>query len=483
MSKILFVSSEAFPLVKTGGLGDVAGTLPVVLQENAQDVRLLLPAYPEVLSKISKSKVRAVVTYYSLEVQILEALLPGSQVVVWLIHCPSLYSRPGGPYTDDQGHVWHDNALRFTLFCHAAVDIALQNIQLGWLPDVVHCNDWQTGLIPALLDLHPIRPATVFTIHNLAYQGVFDYQTFVDLHIPGQLWHLEGVEFHGNFSFIKGGIAYADEITTVSPGYANEILSPEFGYGLDGLLSSRSGHLTGVLNGIDEEHWNPDTDKDIKQKYNIKSLDKKVANKLALQEELSLPVDADIPMVGIISRLVEQKGFDTILQSMATILLDIPVQMVILGTGETHYELLLFEWAHRYPDKLKVIIGYNEPLAHRVEAASDIYLMPSTFEPCGLNQLYSLRYGTLPIVTNVGGLADTVIDANKENLANKTANGFVFEEQTFSGLLITLKRALTLYKKPKVWRQLQVNAMSGDFSWQTSAEHYIDIYLKAIDAR
>lgn len=475
MSKILYVSSEAFPLIKTGGLGDVAGSLPIALLKNQQDVRLLLPAYPSVLEKIKNAKTIAHGAYYNMPVSIIETRLPRSNVIVWLVDCPAAFRRPGGPYSDSHGQEWHDNALRFAIFSHAAVDISLNNFQLDWQPDVVHCNDWQSGLVPALLSQHDDRPATVFTVHNLAYQGVFDYQTFVDLHLPNELWHMDGMEFHGYVSFIKGGLAYADRITAVSPNYAQEILQPAFGYGLEGLLQHRREQLSGILNGIDEKHWNPGTDTCLVQKYNKRSLDKKSVNKTELQKELGLPVDSSIPLFGLISRLVEQKGLKIILQSLQTFL-KLPVQLVVLGTGDTHFEIQLSEWAQRHPDRFKVIIGYDECLAHRIEAASDIYLMPSTFEPCGLNQLYSLRYGTLPIVTQVGGLADTVNDATPDNRAHGRANGFVFKNQTASELIKKIKQALELYQHPKTWRQLQVNAMSGDFSWQTSAENYIDLY-------
>jgi len=479
MSRILYISSEAFPLVKTGGLGDVAGSLPDALLKKSQDVRLLLPAYPEVLSKIKKSKTRTLSSYYNQSVKIIETRLPGSHLIVWLVDCPAAFNRPGGPYTDHHGNEWHDNALRFAIFCHTAVDISLDKLQLDWQPDIVHCNDWQSGLVPALLSLHTKRPATVFTIHNLAYQGLFDWQSFTDLHLPNELWNMNGLEFHNQLSFIKGGLAYADKITTVSPSYAKEILQAEYGYGLNGLLESRSEHLSGIINGIDEKYWNPGTDKYLKQKYNRRSLDKKSLNKTELQTELLLPVDDATPMIGMVSRLVEQKGLEIILQSLST-LLTLPVQIVILGTGEIHYELQLSEWAQQYPEKFKVIIGYDEPLAHRIEAASDIYLMPSTFEPCGLNQLYSLRYGNLPIVTRVGGLADTVTDASEINIKNSTANGFVLKEKSSAALLAAVKRALDLYQKPEIWRKLQSNAMGGDFSWQSSAESYINLYQQAL---
>lgn len=479
MNKVLFISSEAFPLIKTGGLGDVAGSLPSALLKQNQDVRLLLPAYPEVMSKVEKVKKRASMSYYNLPVDIIETRLPGTKVTVWLVDCPAAFDRPGGPYNDAHGHEWHDNALRFTIFCHAAVDIALNESGLKWQPDIVHCNDWQSGLVPALLSLQPKRPATIFTIHNLAYQGVFSHQVFNDLHLPDELWSMEGIEFYGNASFIKGGIAFADKVTTVSPNYAKEILSPEFGYGLDGLLNSRGIDLSGILNGIDDKHWNPGTDKYLEQKYNWRSIDKKVINKTRLQQELSLPVDDSVLMIGMVSRLVEQKGLDMILHSLPAMLSN-KIQFVVLGTGETHYEIQLTELAQQHPDQLKVVIGYNEPLAHRIEAASDVYMMPSTFEPCGLNQLYSLRYGTLPVVTPVGGLADTVFDANEENIVNKSANGFVVDRHSATGLDEAISHALECYAKPALWHQLQKNAMKGDFSWQASAERYIELYQQLV---
>jgi len=479
MNKILYISSEAFPLIKTGGLADVAGSLPSALLKQSQDVRLLLPAYRDVLNKITKKRVIATHSYYNLPLNIVETRLPGTNVMVWLVDCSALFDRPGGPYSDQHGQAWEDNALRFAVFCHAAVDIALNKFKLKWQADVVHCNDWQSGLVPALLSLHKKRPVTIFTIHNLAYQGVFNQETFVELHLPGQLWHMDGVEFHNQFSFMKGGLAYADKINAVSPHYATEILEPEYGYGLDGLLNYRKNALSGILNGIDEKHWNPGTDKYLKHKFNRRTLKNKVLNKTALQNELTLPEDTSIPMIGMISRLVEQKGLEIILKSLNDIL-ELPIQLVILGTGESHYELQLSAWARQYADKFKIIIGYNESLAHRIEAASDMFLMPSMFEPCGLNQLYSLRYGTLPIVTPVGGLFDTVTHSNQDNINNKTANGFVLQDKTASELLSAIKYALTLYQQPATWHQLQINAMAGDFSWHKSAEHYINLYNDAL---
>ena len=479
MSKILYISSEAFPLIKTGGLGDVAGSLPAALMKMSQDVKLLLPAYPEVLSKITNPKVLAETSYYNQPVTIIESTLPGTNVTTWLVECPTLFSRPGGPYTDEQGNGWHDNALRFAVFCHVAVDISLNKLKLHWVPDLVHCNDWQTGLVPALLSLHKQHPPTIFTIHNLAYQGVFDQETFYDLHLPGELWHMDGVEFYNQLSFIKGGIAYADKITTVSHTYATEICQPKNGYGLDGLLTHRKADLIGILNGIDEKYWNPNTDQYLEANYNSRTIDEKVNNKTALQKEFDLAVNPSVPMLGMVSRLVEQKGLDIILECLPSLISE-NIQIVILGTGSLHYEMQLSDLAQQHPDNIVVKIGYNESLAHKIEAASDMYLMPSSFEPCGLNQLYSLRYGTLPIVNKVGGLADTIIHPSNVAIKNKSANGFILESYSASALLQSIQLALKFYNDKDSWRQLQLNAMNCDHSWSTSATHYIELYKKVI---
>ncbi len=485
MSKILFLSSEAFPLIKTGGLADVAGSLPNALHKKQQDIRLCLPAYRDVLDKLKHTRVIATTAYYDIPVNIVESRLPGTQLTVWLVDCPALFDRPGGPYSNQHGHAWEDNALRFTVFCHCAVDIAMNTFDLDWAADLVHCNDWQTGLVPALLSLRTDPPKTLFTIHNLAYQGNFPAEIFSDLHLPQELWHINGVEFYGQFSFIKGGLACSTKINTVSPNYAKEICTDAHGYGMNGLLKHRASDLTGIINGIDTKYWNPGTDKYLVQKYNSRSLNKKALNKTALQESLNLPVDATCPMLGMVSRLVEQKGLEIILQSLDT-LLEQNIQIVILGTGDTHYELQLHDWAQRFPERLSVNIGYDEAMAHRIEASSDIYLMPSRFEPCGLNQIYSLRYGTLPVVTEVGGLADTVIDAGEDQIVKSLekcrANGFVLKEHSSEGLIDAVFRALALYAKTDCWRQLQNNAMRCDYSWDKSAEAYLELYQSMLSA-
>jgi starch synthase len=408
------------------------------------------------------------------DVNILETCLPGTKVIVWLVDCPEFFDFPGNPYVDEQGNAWANSAERFALFCRIAVEVGMNRGYLDWTPDIIHCNDWQSGLVPALLSLEASRPSTVFTIHNMAYQGLFPKATWGSLNLPKQLWEPGGIEFNGMLSFIKGGLAYADRITTVSPTYAREIQTAEFGYGLEGLLSYRNDVLTGIINGIDADQWNPETDSNISERYNISTLNKKQLNKTALQNKLSLPVD-DIPVFALVSRLVEQKGIDLLLECLPE-MLTLPLQFVLLGSGEKRFERQLSIFAESYPDKVAITIGYDEALAHLLEAGADIFLMPSRFEPCGLNQLYSQRYGTVPLVRKTGGLADTVIDAFPETLCNNTATGFVFNEATSGTLMETIKRALIVYSQPETWKQLQSSGMQKDYSWNKSAKEYNALY-------
>lgn len=476
---ILYVTSEVYPLIKTGGLGDVSGSLPRALLRQKQDVRILVPAYQSLLTKIGDVQEIAQTSHYGYTVRILQTILPGTRVKVLLVDCAPLFDRPGNPYLDSTGVEWHDNALRFALFCQVAVDIALNRLAFDWPVDVVNCNDWQSGLVPALLARFKKRPATVFTIHNLAYQGLYPKQTFLDLGLPADMWSMDGVEFHDYFSFIKGGLNFADRINTVSPQYAQEIQTEEFGFGLQKLLLARSDRLTGILNGIDTEVWNPGTDVYLEQKYNRRSLQKKSINKLKLQQLFSLSQNSEIPMIGLISRLVEQKGLDLILQSMPE-LLKMRLQMVFLGSGELHYQNELKKLAIAYPDTIAVHIGYDERLSHQIEAACDIYLMPSLFEPCGLNQFYSLRYGTIPLVTGVGGLADSVINYTDQSSADNSATGFVLEHKNAQSLVESMRLALRVYLQKNKWKQLQVTAMQQDFSWQSRANDYIQLYEQAV---
>ncbi len=477
MQKILFATSEVHPLIKTGGLADVAASLPRALLKLGHDVKIILPAYASVMQKLTTGVKEVAQLHVDGRIlSIKQTRLPGSRVTVLLVDIPEFSARDGNPYCGPDGADWFDNHKRFYLFAKAAELIALDQAKLEWRPTIVHCNDWQTGLIPALLSLHPERPATVFTIHNLAYRGLFPYQAFEELQLPSGFWHHERIEFYGQMSFMKGGLAFADFITTVSPSYANEIQQPEFGCGLDGLMRYRSDSLAGILNGIDMDEWNPGSDAHISVNFNRRTLGNKVKNKLALQEELGLTLDERLPLLGFVGRLVDQKGIDLILAQMPQ-LLSTPCQLVILGSGFPHYEAALTEIANTHPGRVSVTIGYNESFAHRIEASSDIFLMPSLFEPCGLNQLYSLRYGTLPVVHAVGGLRDTVFEQQGE-VVDEHANGFVFEHPTPELLFAAIERALATYEHPARWKQLQLNAMSKDFSWDLSAQQYVAIYDK-----
>ncbi|MBI1424053.1 MAG: glycogen synthase GlgA [Gammaproteobacteria bacterium] len=478
--RILFGASEVYPLIKTGGLADVAGALPHALKKLGHDVHIVLPAYPDVLARLKHPPVlRVEMHVQSHVIGIRQTTLPGTRVPVWLIECPELYGRAGNPYHDQYGEPWHDNALRFAVFSQVITAMAMNRCGLDWQPEIVHCNDWQTGLVPALLAQEAQRPATVFTIHNLAYQGVFDRGTFELLQLDEYFWHYERLEYHNYFSFLKGGLIYADRINTVSPTYAREIQTTEFGYGLQGVLQHRADRLSGIINGIDPEVWNPGTDSYLPHKYNRQHLPGKALNKQALQQQFQLTQDTQTLLLGLVSRLAQQKGIDMLL----TILPDLmqrPVQLAIVGSGDKTYEQDLRDAASLYPGKIGVHIGYAEALAHLIEAGADVFLMPSRFEPCGLNQMYSQRYGTLPIVTPVGGLFDSVTDTTAETIAQGTASGFVMPEISETALLQTIDRAITAYAEQESWKALMRSAMKLDHSWAHSAQEYAQLYAQAL---
>jgi len=474
MKKILFASSEVHPLIKTGGLADVAGSLPRALAELSQDIRIILPNYQSI-KNTEEVRFISSVRVNNQDANILETKLPDSDVIVWLVDCPALFDTPGNPYVDESGNSWPNIADRFTLFCRIAVEVAMNRAHLDWSADVVHCNDWQTGLIPALLSIEGNKPSTVFTIHNMAYQGMFPENTFSDLNLPQQLWHPNGLEFHKMLSFIKGGLSYSNRITTVSPTYALEIQTSEYGYGLEGLLSHKYNILSGIINGMDLKQWNPSTDTSISEPYDVNSLDKKLINKTSLQARSSLPVNKSVPLFGLISRLVEQKGIDLILDCLQE-MVEMPLQLVLLGSGDKSVEQKLLDFARLYPKKISVTIGYDESLAHQIEAGVDIFLMPSRFEPCGLNQMYSQRYGTIPIVRETGGLADTIEDALPKSIAKNTATGVSFKHATPGALLEAIKRTMLLYNDKKTWKKIQIAAMEKDFSWENSAKQYLALY-------
>ncbi len=496
---ILFVSSELHPLAKTGGLGDVSSSLPKALKTLKQDIRILIPAYPFAIQKAKSIKYIATINlpdsgfpgHLGLPVQsgksvaIIETKLPGSQVKVWMVES-ELYNRSGTPYSDDDNNEWEDNDFRFALLNYIAVEIAMGRTTLKWQPDIVHGNDWQTGLIGALLeDEHSQsrkRPATVFTIHNMAHMGIYSRERFDALELKSHLWNHHELEFHDDFSFIKGGLVFSDRVNTVSPTYAEEIQTEEFGYGLSGLLTYRNERLSGILNGIDMKEWNPAKDPHINKNYSKKTLSDKQNNKIALQKHFNLPGKKNTLLLGLVARLVYQKGIDLLLENMEEIL-QLPVQIAILGSGDLELECRLRRWVTKYPEKIQIQLGYDEALSHLIEAGSDAFLMPSRFEPCGLNQLYSLRYGTIPIVRETGGLADTVTHASKENLTNQTATGIVFLESKGSTILDAINLTSLLYQNNTVWKKLMVNAMKQKFSWKESAKQYLRLYTQAIKDR
>jgi starch synthase len=482
--KILFVASEAYPLVKTGGLGDVLYSLPHAVHARGADVRLLLPGYRALLRQLEQVRIVGWIDVRGAEgidsARILETRHPDYAFPLWVVDCPPLFDRSGNPYINANGQDWPDNAERYTVFSRVAALLALDALDLGWKPDVVHAHDWQTGLVAAFLAEHPGRPKTVFTIHNLAYSGYFPHGDFVRLQLPSHWWSPEGVEFHGGLSMLKAGIVYADAITTVSPTYAAEICTPEFGYGLDGLLLSRSYKLHGILNGIDTRLWDPHTDARLPAHYSAaRILPGKRRNKQALLGRFLPAVDNAMlaaPLLGLVGRLVEQKGIDWVLAAIPVLLAETDARFVILGSGQVSYEQKLTRLAKQHPDRVFVEIGYDESLAHLIEAGADMFLMPSRFEPCGLNQMYSLRYGTPPIVYKTGGLADTVVDADAAALADASANGFVFESPDTASFLEAIRRALDLYRQAPRWRRLQQTGMQQSFDWSDSAAHYLDLY-------
>jgi len=472
--KILFATSEIAPWVKTGGLGDVAGALPAALRALGHDVRVLVPAYPALLQAFAGAAEIARPHWLGglLPTPGLRAAVAPDGTPLLLLDYPPYYDRPGNPYLGPEGRDWLDNHLRFGLLSRVAAWLGSEASTLDWVPEVIHCNDWQTALAPAYLAYGAERPArSLLTVHNLAFQGLFDHASLFELGLPDAAWSMHGVEFYGYLSFLKAGLQHADAITTVSPGYAREIQTDAEGMGMAGLLRHRSGQLTGILNGIDTALWNPATDPHLEQAYSARHLEGKAANKAALQAQLGLEQRADLPLLAVVSRLTEQKGLDLLLD-VAPQILRLPAQLVVLGSGGHELEHGWTALARKHKSRCAVTIGFDEALAHRIEAGADIFLMPSRFEPCGLNQMYSLRYGTPPLVRATGGLADTVIDAADK----KHGNGFVFGPATAAALLQAVQRAIAAWHDPDLWRKLQKRGMARDSSWQESARHYVALY-------
>lgn len=481
--KILSAVSEIAPWIKTGGLGDVAGSLPAALRRRKQDVLVLVPAYPALRQACPEAQTVADIPALAPELpacRLLSAEAGGLPLL--LIDCPELYDRPGNPYLDASGNNQPDNDRRFGLLSRIAALLGQADSPLGWQPDVVHLHDWQSALAAAWLHVGG-GAASVLTIHNIAFPGNFDRSAMWGLGLPDSLWRFDGVEYHGHFSFLKAGLQFATRLTTVSPTYAREILDETFGYGFAPLLRHRSAQLSGILNGIDTEVWNPRTDPALAQTYDARRLTLKRENKAALQAQLGLEVDDKLPLFGVVSRLTEQKGLDLLLTLGDGVATHLPAQIALLGAGEKWLEAGFRELASRHPGRIACVFGFSEELAHRIEAGADIFVMPSRFEPCGLNQMYSLRYGTPPVVRHTGGLADTVVDCNERTLADGSASGFVFAEPTPHELWLALERAAQTWRYNTLWRRLQQNGMRRDVSWERAADAYLTLYESAVAER
>jgi len=476
MTRLLFAASEVVPLAKTGGLADVAAALPSALVGLGVDVRIVMPAYRGTLARLADATRIGEVIVLGQVFTVWQGQLPGAETLVWLLDCPLLYDREGDPYHDARHQPWPDNAWRFGCFSAAVARLALGEGNGGWRADTVHCNDWQTGLVPAWLSQQTPRPRCVYTIHNLAYAGQFGRETFDALELPSAWWSPEGVEFYGQLSFMKAGLVFSDVITTVSPSYAREILTPEFGCGLEGLLRSVSGKLHGILNGIDTTVWNPELDPLLAQNYTLADVSVgKRANRHAVQAALGLAIDDNATLIGMVGRMTEQKGTDLVLAALPE-LLKLPIQLAVLASGDKTQEAAFIAAAQSAPGRIGVRMAYDEPLAHRIEAGADLFLMPSRFEPCGLNQMYSQRYGTIPVVRRVGGLADTVVDTTQATLQDHRATGVVFESADAAGLLYGVRRAVQLVQNAAARTALQTAGMTRDYSWSRSAQEYLQFY-------
>jgi starch synthase len=470
--RILHVATELFPYVKVGGLGDVMGALPAAQRALGADARMLLPGFSALLKGIQG--LRPVWELPDLMAQGPARFLQGQSadgVPVYLLDCPPLYDRPGGPY-----HEAGDSHIRFAALAWAAAQLARGGAE-DWRPEVVQGHDWQAGLIPAYLAQEGgPRPRTVTTIHNLAYQGVYPPTLLKSLWLDPVMFHPEGLEFYGQINFLKAGLAYADRITTVSPTYAREIQLPGRGSALEGLLAHRQRDLTGILNGVDYRIWNPAVDPLLEHHYSGKLLAAKKVNKNLLQASVGLDESPRDPLFAVISRLAEQKGLDLVLENVAY-LIQLNAQLLVLGTGDPVLEAGFQAAAAAHPGRVATVVGYDEGQAHRILAGADLILVPSRQEPCGLTQLYGLRYGTLPLVRRTGGLADTVVDANAQSTMDSTATGFVFDEPSSWILGETISRACHIYRDdPRTWTQIQRHAMRQNFSWEASAREYLDLY-------
>ncbi len=479
---ILAVASEMFPLIKTGGLADVVGALPQALAPLGVQVCTLLPGYPAVLATLPHAGVCADwPNFFGGSAQLRMGLHLGQRLLV--LDAPHLYGRAGNPYSGSDGKDWPDNAERFAALAMAAARVAWGEVE-AFVPDVVHAHDWQAALLPAYLhylSASKRKPKTVLTLHNLAFQGLFKASVFNRLQLPKAAFAMEGVEYHGDIGYLKAGILFADAITTVSPSYAQEIRTPTGGMGLDAMLRWRGDALTGIVNGIDTDIWNPSSDTHLTQPYSLQTLDRRAKNKRAVEAHFGLPAD-DSPLICMITRLTTQKGIDLVVQSLDAIVA-LGARLVVLGAGDAALQATLTAGAARHSERVAVQIGYDEGLSHAMQGGCDVILVPSRFEPCGLTQLYGLRYGCVPIVARVGGLADTVIDANEAALSAGVATGVQFADVSVEGMLSAVARAVRLYRVPTTWRRLQVCGMQADVSWQRSAAAYAALYTSLLQRK
>ncbi|NHT77945.1 glycogen synthase GlgA [Rhizobiaceae bacterium CRRU44] len=470
---VLSVASEVFPLIKTGGLADVAGALPAALKPHGIRMRTLLPGYPAVMAKIGETtRLGGFDTLFGYPAALLAAEHEGLDLLV--LDAPALFDRPGGPYLDPQGLDHPDNFRRFAALSLAAAEIA-RGVLPEWTPDLVHCHDWQSALAPVYMQHGgAAHVPTVLTIHNIAFRGQFPASTFPELALPWGAFSVQGVEYYGDVSFLKGGLMAATAITTVSPSYAQEILTPEFGMGLQGVLANRIADLHGIVNGIDTDVWNPAADPHIVSPYAAATLKKRPANRDALRERFGL-VATDGPLFCVVSRLTDQKGMD-VLAGVIDMIVDNGGTLAVLGSGDPALEAAFRTAAAVHPGRVGIVVGYDEPLSHLMQAGADAILVPSRFEPCGLTQLYGLRYGCVPVVARTGGLADTIIDANEAAVAANVATGFLFSPVSEESLRLALRRVFSLWRQPKIWARLQARGMKSDVSWDMSATRYAALY-------
>ncbi|MCC8962611.1 glycogen synthase GlgA [Bradyrhizobium sp. Pear76] len=479
--RVLAVASEVYPIVKTGGLADVVGALPAALKEHGVATRTLVPGYPAVLNALDSAETLLHwPEFYGGPIRVLAGTHAGLDL--YALDAPHLYARPGNPYVGPDGRDWPDNGIRFAALSRMAAEIGRGAIP-SFVPDIVHAHDWQAGLAPAYLHYgaQP-RPGTVMTVHNLAYQGQFPPEMLATFGLPGEAYALHGVEYYGTISLLKAGLQFADRITTVSPTYAQEIQSDEGGMGLGGLLRERSDVLSGILNGIDITVWNPATDPDIAARFSAEQPAERTLNKAALQRRFALDPAPDAMLLGVISRLSWQKGLDLLLENIPTLLGE-GIQLALLGSGDRDLQDRYTALAHDNSGRIAVVIGYDEALAHLIQAGADALAVPSRFEPCGLTQLCALRYGAVPIVANVGGLADTVLGFDEATVTGSAATGVKFAPVTADALAHGLRKANLLFNDKVTWRRLQQAGMTTDVSWHNRAGRYAALYRELAAAR